>query len=113
MVHRFLAMLIACFFPQFLSAARGQWWLFIAIGVVIFFIYKKPELYGRKGLERALIFAQSANLIGGISWLYLVEYRSQVTLTWAVIMLLFPIGYIMVLAYKIYVENKKSIAESS
>ncbi len=93
--------------PQFLMLGIGHWWLFIAIGVFMFFLYKKPELYGRKGLMTAIISVQIANLIGGVSFYFLVDYRSVIVLIIGAFCLIFPLRTMLMIGLEINAERKQ------
>ncbi|MFZ3019125.1 MAG: hypothetical protein WA056_11790 [Gallionella sp.] len=104
--YALLTSLLACMLPQFLSLGMGLWWLFIAIGVAMILIYRKPEIHGRKRLKAAILLAQLANLIGGICFYYFVELRSEIVLAVAAFNLIFPGRWILLTNWEIYLESK-------
>lgn len=99
-----LTALIACLLPQFLSIGIGLWWLFMAIGAIMVLIYRQPEIYGRKGLKEAIISAQLVNLIGGISFYFFENYRSEIVLIVGAFCLIYPARKMVALSQEINKE---------
>jgi hypothetical protein len=105
---RLNASLIACASGQLTSVAAGLWWLFVAIGALMFLIYKRPELYGRRGLNRAIISIQIAIFIGGIFFHYWVDYRPVIVLVVMLFCSVFPFRRIFLIAREINAEAEVS-----
>jgi hypothetical protein len=105
-----LTALIACALPQYSSLGAGLWWLFIAIGVVMILIYRQPEICGRKGLMGAIIALQSANFIGGVSFYFLENYRSEITIAVGAFCLIYPLRKFVLLSQEI--NNERKLRES-
>lgn len=101
-----LTALIACAMPQYLFLGAGLWWLFIAIGVVMILLYKQPEIHGRKGLKQAIIAVQLANLIGGASFYFFENFRSEITLAVGAFCMIYPLRKMLVLSLEINNERK-------
>lgn len=74
------------------------------IGVAMILIYREPEIYGRKGLKKAIITAQLANLIGGGAFYFFESYRSAIVLIIATFCLIYPIRKMIMTSQEINKE---------
>jgi len=108
--NQLLSSLVACMGIQFYSLAAGVWWLSIIAGVLMIVGYRQPELYGRKGLRGAIIFAQITDIAGGLLFLYLADYRPLITLLVLAVSLIYPFRVILGLNREINAERKRVIS---
>jgi len=108
--NQLLSSLIACSGLQYMSLFIGLWWLAIAAGVTMVFVYYKPDLLPWRGeVKTAIIATQIPNVLFGVASYYTSDINTKraIILILLVYSLMFPLRILIRVNSKVNAERKR------